>query len=213
MIGSTALTWYVARAGGLVAFSLLTVCVLLGLLLSGRARLAAWPRFALEDVHRFAGLLTGTFIVIHGGALLLDGFMPFSLADLLVPGVAPWRPLATALGVVAAELLVALALANRYRSRLSYRFWRRTHYLNFAVWLLALVHGIAAGSDSDTAWAMAVYIAAAAAVAGLTVWRTVPSDEGSSPERAGYLVSGIAATERVTTTRAGERGAELRRPP
>lgn len=212
MTATTVLTWYVARAGGLVAFALLTVCVLLGLLLSGRARLAAWPRFALEDVHRFAGLLTGTFVVIHGGALLLDGFMPFSLADLLIPGVAPWRPLATALGVVAAELLAALALANRYRSRLSYRFWRRTHYANFAVWSLALVHGIAAGSDSDTAWALAIYIVAAAAVAGLTVWRAIPPNEGSSLERAGYLVSGIASTEGVTTTRAGERGAELRRP-
>jgi len=213
LTASTALTWYVARAGGLVAFTLLTVCVLLGLLLSGRARLAGWPRFALEDVHRFAGLLTGIFLLVHGGALLLDGFMPFSLADLLVPGVAPWRPVATALGVVAAELLVALALANRFRSQLSYRFWRRTHYANFAVWLLALVHGVAAGSDSDTVWAATLYIAAAAAVAGLTVWRAIPSDEGSSLERAGYLVSGIAVTERVTTTRAGERGAELRRPP
>jgi methionine sulfoxide reductase heme-binding subunit len=213
MTASTAITWYVARAGGLVAFALLTVSVLLGLLLSGRARLAGWPRFALEDVHRFAGLVAGTFIVIHGGALLLDGFMPFSLADLVVPGAAPWRPLATALGVVAAELLAALALANRYRSRLSYRFWRRTHYANFAVWLLALVHGITAGSDSDTVWATTLFIAAAAAVAGLTVWRAIPSDEGSSPERAGYLVPGIASTDRLTTTRAGERGAELRRPP
>lgn len=212
MTASTALTWYVARAGGLVAFALLTVCVLLGLLLSGRARLAGWPRFALEDVHRFAGLLTGTFIAIHGGALLLDGFMPFSVADVLVPGTAPWRPLATALGVVAAELLVALALANHYRSKFSYRFWRRTHYANFAVWLLALVHGITAGSDSDTVWATSLYIVAAAAVAGLTVWRSIPSDEGSSLERAGYLDSGIAAPERVTTTRGGERGAELRRP-
>ena len=213
MIASTAVTWYVARAGGLVAFALLTVCVLLGLLLSGRARLPGWPRFAVEDVHRFAGLLTGTFIVVHGGALLLDGFMPFSVADLLVPVLAPWRPLATALGVVAAELLLALALANRFRARLSYRFWRRTHYANFAVWLLALVHGITAGSDSDTIWATTLSIAAEAAVAGLTVWRAIPSNEGSSLEREGYLVRGIAATERVTTTRAGERGAELRRPP
>ena len=177
MIGSTVVTWYVARAGGLVAFTLLTVSVLLGVLLSGRASLAGWPRFALEDVHRFAGLLTGTFIVIHGGALLLDGFMPFSLSDLLIPGTAPWRPLATALGVVGAELLAALALANRFRSSLSYGFWRRTHYLNFAVWALALVHGIAAGSDSDTVWAALLYVTAAAAVAGATAWRVLRSWE------------------------------------
>ena len=46
-------TWYMARAGGILAFVLLTASVVVGLLLSGRARLRSWPRFALEDVHRF----------------------------------------------------------------------------------------------------------------------------------------------------------------
>jgi sulfoxide reductase heme-binding subunit YedZ len=171
VIASTVVTWYVARAGGMVAFALLSVAVLLGLILSGRARLTAWPRFAVEDVHRFAGLLTGTFVAIHVGVLLLDGFMPFSVADLVVPGLAPYRPVWTALGVVGAELLVALAVANRFKARLSYRFWRRTHYANFGVWALSLVHGVAAGSDTDTGWALVLYVVAAAGAAGATVWR------------------------------------------
>lgn len=76
--------------------------------------------------------------------------MPFSLAQILVPGTASHRPLPTALGVVAVELLAALAVANHYRKRLPHRFWRRTHYLEFAVWALALVHGITSGTDSGT---------------------------------------------------------------
>jgi methionine sulfoxide reductase heme-binding subunit len=166
-------TWYVARSGGMLAFLLLTASVVAGLLLSGRAKIEGWPRFALEDVHRFLGLLAGAFIVVHGGALLLDGYLPFSLRSLFVPGTAPYRPLAVALGVVAAELLVALAIANRYRKELSYRFWRRTHYLNFAVWALALVHGLTAGTDSTTPWALALYLASAGAVVGLTVRRAL----------------------------------------
>src|SRR3954470_16788409 len=118
----TAFTWYVARAGGLAAFSLLTATTLVGLGLSGRLRLAHWPRFAVEDVHQFAGVLTGAFIALHGLALLVDGSLPFSLGQLLVPGTAPYRPLATALGVVAAELLAAIAIANHFRNRLSYAF-------------------------------------------------------------------------------------------
>ncbi|MDQ2983580.1 MAG: ferric reductase-like transmembrane domain-containing protein [Actinomycetota bacterium] len=173
MIASTAVTWYVARAGGLLAFALLTATTCLGLTLSGHAKLRYWPRFAVEDVHRFAGLLTGTFVVIHGGALLLDGFVPISLSDLLVPGTAPYRPFATAAGVVAAELLAALALTNHYKARLSYRFWRRAHYLNFAVWILALVHGITSGTDSGTPWAIALYLTSLGAVAGLTGWRAL----------------------------------------
>ena len=167
----TAFTWYVARAGGLAAFSLLTATTLVGLGLSGRVRLTRWPRFAVEDVHRFAGLLTGAFIALHGLALLADGYLPFSLGQLLVPGTAPYRPLATALGVVAAELLGAVAIANHFRNRLSYTFWRRTHYATFAVWALALVHGIASGTDSRTVWALSLYAVAAGSVAGLTAWR------------------------------------------
>jgi sulfoxide reductase heme-binding subunit YedZ len=170
-LASTALTWYVARAGGLVAFGLLTVSTLLGLTLSGQARAQRWPRFAIEDVHRFAGLLAGAFVAIHGLAILVDHYVPFTLTDVLVPGTAPYRPLATALGIVAMELLVALAVTNHYRSRLPYRFWRRAHYVNFGVWLLALVHGITAGTDSGSAWAGALYAISAGAVAGLTTWR------------------------------------------
>ena len=166
-------TWYVARAGGMLSFVLLTASVVLGLLLSNKASLERWPRFALEDVHRFVGLLAGGFILIHVGALLVDGYLPFSLANVLVPGTAPYRPVAVAAGVISAELLVALALANRYRKSLSYRFWRRTHYLNFGVWILAFVHGLYAGTDTNSAWALAMYLVAATLVAGLTAGRFV----------------------------------------
>ncbi len=56
--------------------------------------LERWPRFALEDVHRFVGLLAGSFIAIHVVALLFDSYLPFSLRSILVPGAAPYRPLA-----------------------------------------------------------------------------------------------------------------------
>jgi predicted ferric reductase len=153
-LGATTSTWYVVRAGGLVAFALLTLATVLGLLLSGRARMPSWPRFAVEDVHRFVGLATAVFVGIHGVGLLLDDYLPFSLTQLVVPGTAPYRPLATALGVIALELLVALALTNRFRDRLSYGFWRRAHYANFAVWALALLHGVTAGTDSREPWAL-----------------------------------------------------------
>lgn len=189
-------TWYVARAGGMVALALLTSTVALGLLMSARARLRTWPRFALEDVHRFASLLTWAFVGIHALALLADDYLPFSLADLVIPGIAPYRPLATGLGIVAAELLAALSLANLLRARLPYSTWRRTHYLNFAVWALALGHGITAGSDSDTAWALALYAASASLVAGLTAWRVLTvHSAGSWAVRIGSPVAALVAAD------------------
>jgi predicted ferric reductase len=189
-------TWYIDRASGMVAFALLTATIASGLLMSGRARLRRWPRFAVEDVHRFASLLTWTFVAIHALALLADSYLPFSVTDLLVPGLAPYRPSATALGIVAAELLAALALANVLRGRISYRLWRRTHYLNFAVWALALGHGVTAGSDSDTTWALTLYVASAGLVAGMTAWRILSTrSAGTWVIRFGTPIAAVVAAD------------------
>ena len=163
--------WYVDRAAGITALLLLTVSVCLGIGLAGRTHSKRWPAFAIQDVHRYVGLLTGAFIGIHALAILLDSFVPYSLTQLLVPGTAPSRTMAVAAGVVSAELLTALAVTNHFRTRLSYAFWRKAHFLNFAVWVLALGHAIAAGTDSDQRWAVFVYAGCAAAVAGLLAWR------------------------------------------
>ena len=175
MILAANTTWYIARAGGMLAFTLLTASVVLGLLLSRRDHFKSWPRFVLEDVHRFVSLLAGTFIVVHVGSLLFDSYLPFSLTNVLVPGTAPYRPLSLAAGVVAAELLVALAVTNHYRNSLPRTFWRRAHYLNFAVWLLAFVHGIFAGTDATTPWGVALYLASAATVGALVAGRFLPA--------------------------------------
>jgi methionine sulfoxide reductase heme-binding subunit len=189
--------WYAARAGGIVAFALLTLTVLVGVILSGRARVAGWPRFAVEDVHGYLGLLTGAFIGIHLVALLADSYLPFSPTQLLVPGTSSYRPLATALGVVAAELLAAIALTNRFRKRLPYTFWRRAHYATFAVWLLALVHGVTAGTDRHSFWALTLYSFACAAVAGGIVWRAVRTRADAWSRRLWPSAAAIAAAEAV----------------
>ncbi len=110
--------WYAARAGGVVAYLLLTLVVVVGMLLSTRTRFRLFPAFALEDVHRFAGLLAGTFIGVHVLTIALDAVVPFSLGQLVVPFTASFRPFWTGLGVVAVELLLALGVTNRLRSRL-----------------------------------------------------------------------------------------------
>jgi sulfoxide reductase heme-binding subunit YedZ len=163
--------WYIARAGGVVAYVLLTFTVCIGIGLAGRARVPGFPRFAVNDLHRFAGILTGTFIAIHVGAILLDGYVHFSIPQVLIPLAASYRTVGVAFGIVAAELLVALAITNRLGTVLPRRLWRGAHYLNFAVWASATTHGIIAGTDNATIWLLATYVAAIATVGGLACWR------------------------------------------
>jgi methionine sulfoxide reductase heme-binding subunit len=163
--------WYAARASGVAAYVVLSLVVSLGLTLGGRAQNRRWPRFSVEEVHRFGGLLVGSLIGIHVLAIAADSFLPFSLTQLLVPFTSRYRPLWTGLGIAAAELLAALAVTNHYRRRLPYGFWRKAHYLNFAVWALASLHGLMSGTDRGTAWLAILYGVSVAMVVMLLVWR------------------------------------------
>jgi methionine sulfoxide reductase heme-binding subunit len=173
LVASSALTWYLARASGVVAFVLLTLVVLVGVGLAGKVRLT-WPRFAVVDVHRFGSILVGVFIAVHAVTLALDTYLPFSVVQLVVPFASHYRPLPTALGIVAMELLVAVAIANLLRTRLPYRAWRRAHYLTLLVWLAATVHGLTVGSDRGSAWLDAIYFSSIVAVLTALIVRVRP---------------------------------------
>ena len=178
----SAAEWYSARAGGMVAYILLTAVVLVGLAMSGRERIDGWPRFALEDVHRFLGALTGLFISLHVFALAIDAEAKLPLGSLIVPFLSSYRPVWTGIGIVAAELLLALAVANHYRDRISYRTWRRLHYLNFAVWIAATAHGIGAGTDTGSFPFAVVYGIAIACVVTLTARRVLRTSGRGQPK-------------------------------
>ena len=213
LVASTTV-WYAARAGGLISYVLVSASVLAGIVLAGKVRVPGLPRFAVEDVHRFLGLLAGLFIAIHIGSIALDTVVPFSLGQLVIPFTSSYRPLATGLGVVAVELLLAVAVTNRLRSRLPYKVWRRAHYATLAVWLLATFHGILSGTDRGQAWLLAVYATTVALVAGAAVLRF---GRAATPQRvatglavavgAGVVVLGLSAVpQQASSSKASTSG-------
>jgi sulfoxide reductase heme-binding subunit YedZ len=182
MLAAFTVDWYAARAAGVVAYLLVSSSVVLGLLLAGKDRLERWPRFALEDVHRFAGVLAGTFIALHVFWLALDSQANLGAIDLVVPFVSSYRPLWVGLGVVSAELLLALAVTNHYRKRMSHIVWRRLHYLNFAVWIGATFHGLGAGTDSGSPVFLVLYTVTFMTV-GLLILRRVARSDRAAPAK------------------------------
>ena len=111
--------WYAARASGVAAYVILTAVVAIGLGLGGKAQSTRWPRFSVEDIHRFGGLLVGSLIGVHVLSIAADSFLPFSIGQLVVPFTATYRPLWTGLGITAAELDVEKA--SRIVSRIADR--------------------------------------------------------------------------------------------
>lgn len=165
------LWWYTARAGGIVSWALLSASVLWGLALStkvfGKRPRPNW----LLDMHQWLGALTMIFLGVHVVALMFDGYVDFGLTDVLVPFASDWDPSAVAWGIVAFYLLLAVELTALGRRWMPKKVWRSVHYLSFPVFVLATVHGVAAGTDATTTMAIALVVVVVALVSLLSFVR------------------------------------------
>ncbi len=164
--------WYLARGTGAVALVLLTASVVIGIVGSVRVVTARWPRFAIDAVHRDVSLLVVVVLVIHIVTSVLDGFAPITLLDGVIPFVSPYRPLWLGLGTLAFDLLIAIAVTSLVRRRLGYRAWRAVHWLAYASWPVAVLHGLGTGSDVKQWWMLALTVICIVAVLA-AVWTRI----------------------------------------
>ncbi len=162
--------WLLARAAGLAAYVVLTLSVLAGLTLKSRPFPRLRPTGVIE-VHKTLALAALGALALHAVALVLDTTVKVSPAALLVPGLVSYRPAAVAAGVVAAWLTALVTLSFWARKRIGTRAWRRLHWLTYALFALATLHGVAAGTDTAQPWGPPLYVGAIAAVAAATTWR------------------------------------------
>ena len=175
--------WYLARASGIVAMTLLVASLVWGVLLATRV-LKPHDRPAwLLDVHRWLGGLALVMTGLHLAGLALDGYVRFGPRELLVPGASDYRPVAVAVGVVSMYLLVAVEVTSLLRRRLPARVWHGVHLASYALVWGATVHAGLAGTDvTNRAYqAVALMLTIAAVVA--TVVRLLGLGRGS-PRRA-----------------------------
>ena len=197
--------WYVARAAGLVAWTLLTASVFWGLSISTKV-FRGKPRPAwMLDLHRYLGGLATIFTVLHVGAIVADSYVHFDLMSVLIPFASSWRPVAVAWGVVGLYLLLAVEVTSLLRTRLPKKLWRATHFASFPLFGLATLHALTAGTDGS-AWL--VQLGAAAAVIGIaamTVLRVVQSRRARSalPRTAG--TGRVALQQRIVDAHQVER--------
>lgn len=157
--------WYLARAAGVMALLALTLSTALGAFTSGnrgRAGIAVIGRFHLQRLHLGAAVTALTLLGLHLTALVVDANSGVSAQAVLVPLAASYRPLAVALGVLALYTIVGVSLLGAARGRMAAsaslaRRWRVLHGLAYGGWLLAIGHGITAGTDTTTQPMLWVY--------------------------------------------------------
>jgi sulfoxide reductase heme-binding subunit YedZ len=184
--------WYLARATGAVALLLLTVSVVLGILDSLRFSAGPrWPRFAIDSLHRDTSLLVIVLIVVHVVTSVLDGFAPITLTDGIIPFATPYRPLWMGLGALSFDVLIALVVTSLLRRRLGYRSWRAIHWLAYASWPIAVLHGLGTGTDVKSWWLLALTIGCVAAVVIALLVRIARAQTATPGVRTGAAVLAI----------------------
>jgi len=161
--------WITSRAAGLVALLAASLAVTLGLLMRTGALRGRKPQ--LRVTHEALSLATMGALLLHAGALLGDGYLSPSLADITIPFASGYQPVWTSMGIVAGWLLLVLGLSYYARRRIGTARWRKLHRWTALAWVLAVVHGLLEGTDSGTAWFLLTCLAAILPAAGLLTAR------------------------------------------
>src|SRR6266704_4333807 len=178
------ITWDIARAGGFPAYILLTLAVVVGLPLSTQIQSPSrWPRLLNSELHNFLTLLSTIFLVVHVLAVWIDPFTNFGWNEVLIPLASHYRPVWMALGIVGLYLGIAIGISTWLRPLIGYKLWRKLHVLTLGIFALATIHGIGTGSDTQTWWALGIYLVSSILVGSLLCRRLFLSKGKSKPTR------------------------------
>ena len=172
--------WLASRASGLVALTLITLSVIVGLAMAGRVSRRPGLGRVLVAVHEHAALAGLIAIAVHGLTLLGDRWLAPGPVGIAVPFAMDYRPLWTGLGITGGYIAAALGLSFYARKRIGTKRWRRLHKLTILVYVLSVAHTLGAGTDAGQPWLQAPLVASGALVLFLFAMRVLPRERAAA---------------------------------
>lgn len=164
-----AVWWYITRASAIVAWVLLTMSALWGILLKTRILRGADNPDWLKVVHRFISSLAMLMVITHVVSLWMDSYIEFTVADLLIPFASSFEPLAVALGVIAMWVMVIVWITSVAMPWLPQGVWKAIHFTSYLSLFAVALHSGMVGSDVGTPWytALSLVLVTMATLAGV----------------------------------------------
>lgn len=147
-LDSVQVMWYITRSAGLIGYVLLWLSTAWGLAVSSKILDLFLHRSFTYDFHQFLSLLAIGFIILHIVVLMADRYLPYTLSQILLPFLSPYRPLWVGIGVIGFYLTLLVTVTFYLRSRIGVKTFRAIHGLSLIAYLAATVHGFFAGTDS-----------------------------------------------------------------
>jgi len=150
--------WYLSRGSAFVAFWLLWLSMALGLALTGKIAKVWLGVLQVVDLHEFVSLLGLGAALFHGLILTGDRYIQYTPLQVLLPFAGQsYEPIWVGIGQVAFYVWGIITLSFYVRKRIGTQTWRLIHMISFLAYAMALVHGIASGTDSRALWAGLMY--------------------------------------------------------
>lgn len=165
--------WITSRAAGISALLAASAAVALGLLMGGRMS----KRKDLRVMHEALSLATLVALAVHALALLGDGYIKPSLADVTIPFLIDYRPFWTGVGIIGGWMLFLLGVSYYFRTRIGVARWRKLHRWTALAWVFGIVHAVMAGTDAGKAWFLLAAGMVVVPAAALLVRRMTPAPQ------------------------------------
>lgn len=173
--------WYVTRSAGIIAYLLLWFSTAWGVAISSRIIDPLLHRSFTFDLHQFTSLLSLGFTALHILALLGDRFVPFNVAQILIPFIHPYRTIWVGLGILGLYVSVLVTVTFYIRRRISYRTFHLIHFASYVGYVGVTLHGLFAGTDSNLPATILMYAGSALVVVFLTVYRILYRPSADQP--------------------------------
>jgi sulfoxide reductase heme-binding subunit YedZ len=164
--------WITSRAAGIVALLAASVAVALGLMMSTRLRTRLGD---MRVIHESLSLATMVALAVHALALLGDGYLNPSLADVTIPFASAYERLWMGAGLVAGWMFVILGLSYYIRGGIGPQRWRMLHRFTALAWVLGVGHALMMGTDAGAAWFLLAAALVVIPAAALLARRLLPA--------------------------------------
>jgi sulfoxide reductase heme-binding subunit YedZ len=147
MASGTRAVHIVAATVGFTSLALLWLSVLSGVALRAGWADARVRHSTFYGIHRTLAVLGLALGLTHGLAQLAVPGGPIRLVDQFIPFINPSDPIGVGLGVVALEVMVAMAVTSVVQRRLGFHRWRALHAAAYTAYSLLTGHVLISGSD------------------------------------------------------------------
>ncbi len=169
------IAWQYSRVLGVVAYVLFWLSVMTGLMIGSKNANTWFARGTALSWHQFFSSTALGVAGIHAGVLYFDNYLSPSVYELMVPfalqGLTGAKQIFVGVGQLALYLSLVIVIGYSAKRLIPQNIWRYLHAFALLSYVGMVVHGVYAGTDSQSIWLGWLYFFSNAILAVVLIYR------------------------------------------